>query len=1079
MKGDGQDADSSGVDVDVPSDTNLLKKFHELEVHQIELKLLLEVTGEELDFEIREKAKRAAELIIANEELAFQNEEKAKRAAVLIIANKELTFQHDEKAKRAAELAIANKELSFQNEEKSKRAAELETEIAKALRLNHELDVYQTELKALNEELVQAKERTEVAAQKYAELYDFAPTGYFTLSYDGTILGANISGAEMLGKERTYLASSRFDLFVSSDTKQVFSLFLKKAFRSKAKESCEITLTSSGNQPVFVNLTGIVTEKEDQCLLNMVDITTSKQATLFKDIHHEVLEILNEPGALHDIVQRLIDRLKIRCGFDAVGIRLQDGDDFPYFAQNGFSADFLLTENTLVCRSKDGGLCRGKNGDISLECFCGLVISSNPNPVNQPLTARGSFWTNHSYPFLSIPPEEDPRLHPRNVCIHHGYTSMALIPIKDTNRNIGLIQFNSRSKDFFTPDLIENLEGIATHIGDVLMRKKAEDELQKANVLLSSFLNHSPIFAFIKEVTPTESRVLKASENFREMIGIPGSEMEGKDMYELFPAEFAASMTADDWKVVSEGKILELEEVMNDRIFHTIKYPIMAGSKNLMAGYSIDITEQRVLEKQLQESERQYRILAETSPEGILIIQGVNFRYVNQQMAEITGYSVKELMMTPFMDFVYPEDRELVQNNYQKRQKGEAVDSRYQFRIVKKDGCLAWIELNGSKSEWEGETAVLQFVTDITDRKQIELVRQELEARHSSMIANISEAISVIGADGLMKYKSPNSAKWFGWQPEDLIGTNGWLTVHPDDLQRIQKEFYSLIEDASLVKTLIYRYKCKDGSYKPIELTATNHLKDPSINGILLNYRDITNRIEAEEEIRLKNAELQKLNAEKDMLFSIIAHDLRSPFQTLLGFTPEKPELLLTYPLEKIQRLAINMRTSANKLYSLLENLLEWSQMQRGLIRFDPVPILLPEAIAEIADLIRDTAEKKMIEISCAIPDNLTATADKRMFESVVRNLVFNAVKFTQKEGKVMITTRIAPGNMVEISIKDTGIGMGKDILDKLFQLDANISQKGTEGEPSTGLGLFICKDFVEKHGGRLWAESEEGKGGV
>ena len=575
--------------------------------------------------------------------------------------------------------------------------------------------------------------------------------------------------------------------------------------------------------------------------------------------------------------------------------------------------------------------------------------------MNPLFTTWGSIWTNDSYPFLSISSDEDPRLHPRNVCIHQGYASVALVPIKNQNRNIGLIQFNDRRKDCFTPDMIDRLEEIAMHIGDVLMRKQAEEELQK--------------------------------------------------------------------------------------------------------------------------SERQYRILVETSPEGIMIVQGASFKFVNQPLAEITGYSIEELMMMPIMDMVYPEDRDLVENNYRKRQNGEAVDPRYHFRIVKKDGSLSWIELNGRKTEWKGETAVLQFVTDITERKQVETVRQELEAKYSSMIANISEVIVIMGADGFMKYTSPNIEKYFGWQPQDLIGSDGWLRIHPDDQQRIRKELYSLIEDASLVKTLIYRYKCKDGSYKPIELTATNHLKDPAINGILLNYRDITERKQAEEEIQQKNAELQKLNAEKDKFFSIIAHDLRSPFQTLLGFSPQTPETLLSYPLEKIQRLAINMRTSANKLFNLLENLLEWSQMQRGLISFKPVAILLPDVIIEIVALIRDASEKKRIEISYESPDDMTVMADKHMFESVVRNLVFNAVKFTHKGGKVIIAATAIPNNMVEISIRDTGIGMKKDMLDKLFQLDANISHKGTEGENSSGLGLFICKDFVEKHGGKLWVESEEGKG--
>ena len=118
-----------------------------------------------------------------------------------------------------------------------------------------------------------------------------------------------------------------------------------------------------------------------------------------------------------------------------------------------------------------------------------------------------------------------------------------------------------------------------------------------------------------------------------------------------------------------------------------------------------------------------------------------------------------------------------------------------------------------------------------------------------------------------------------------------------------------------------------------------------------------------------------------------------------------------------------------------------------------------------------------MIEISYDIPAHLTVSADKRMFDSILNNLVFNAVKFTHINGKVTISAKAIPDDFVEITIRDTGIGMNKEMIDCLFRLDADVSHIGTEGEPSSGIGLFICKDFVEKHGGKIWAESEEGKG--
>ncbi|MCX5839079.1 MAG: diguanylate cyclase [Deltaproteobacteria bacterium] len=208
------------------------------------------------------------------------------------------------------------------------------------------------------------------------------------------------------------------------------------------------------------------------------DITDRKQAGAYREMGREVLQILNEPGDLQARIQRVLAKLKTHTGFDAVGIRLQDGDDFPYLAQEGFPKDFLQTENTLIERAADGEVCRDKDGKVSLECTCGLIISGKTDPTHPLFTAGGSCWTNDSFPLLDIPPGEDPRLHPRNQCIHQGYASVALVPIRNQDRIVGLIQFNDRRKGCFTLDTVELLEGIASHIGAALMRMRVEEALR-------------------------------------------------------------------------------------------------------------------------------------------------------------------------------------------------------------------------------------------------------------------------------------------------------------------------------------------------------------------------------------------------------------------------------------------------------------------------------------------------------------------------------------------------------------------------------------------------------------------------
>ncbi|HAZ13828.1 MAG: hypothetical protein A2X86_14465 [Bdellovibrionales bacterium GWA2_49_15] len=211
-----------------------------------------------------------------------------------------------------------------------------------------------------------------------------------------------------------------------------------------------------------------------------IDITERKMAEMHQRISSKILHISNETAEFSEAINGVLTTIQQELAIDAVGIRLRNEDDFPYFLQHGFSHDFILKENTLVSRAEDGSMCRDSGGKVCLECTCGVVISGKTDPSNVLFTTGGSCWTNNSLPILNIPPEQDPRHHPRNRCTYDGYLSIALVPLRANKEIVGLLQLNDRRAGRLTLNTVHFLEGIGVMIGGMLMRKQAEEALKES-----------------------------------------------------------------------------------------------------------------------------------------------------------------------------------------------------------------------------------------------------------------------------------------------------------------------------------------------------------------------------------------------------------------------------------------------------------------------------------------------------------------------------------------------------------------------------------------------------------------------
>lgn len=369
------------------------------------------------------------------------------------------------------------------------------------------------------------------------------------------------------------------------------------------------------------------------------------------------------------------------------------------------------------------------------------------------------------------------------------------------------------------------------------------------------------------------------------------------------------------------------------------------------------------------------------------------------------------------------------------------------------------------------------YTIDTTEQVHAEKTLRESEERFKKVYAEGTLPIAML--NGNFRFLSANQVfqKTFGYKESELRKMTFRDITHPEHIEHDLENLQMLLQKKTYLYQTEKRYitKNKEIVWGKAQVSIVYDSTGKFLY-FLVMINNITSYKQAEQEISKKNLELVKLNAEKDKFFSIIAHDLRSPFNTFLGLTEMMAEDLYSMRLDEIQQIAIDMKNSANNLYHLLENLLEWSMVKRGMKPFNPKEILLNKLVADTLTALSESIRMKAIRISMRIPSNLNVTADEHMLGTIIRNLLSNAVKFTPKNGSIHIEACEKNG-ATELTIADSGIGMDEKMKKTLFDLSGSNNRPGTEGELSTGLGLLLCKEFVEKHNGSIRVESEPEKG--
>jgi PAS domain S-box-containing protein len=613
---------------------------------------------------------------------------------------------------------------------------------------------------------------------------------------------------------------------------------------------------------------------------------------------------------------------------------------------------------------------------------------------------------------------------------------------------------------------------------NIIERKGTEKALQESEEKFQTIMENSADAIFI---TNQQGKYVYTNKAVSVMLGYTSEEMLSKTIADLSPRNKIEEYFEMFKQILSEGKVFaEIELLKKDGNYILTDLNAVLLPNSLVYGSCRDITERKQVEKVLRESESSLRNAQEIAKMGSwewdMVTQKTNW---SENYFAIYGFKSTEVEPTfeLFRGRIHPDDVHFLDENLAAMMK-DKTPSSLELRLMQPDGTIKWIQNNISPVIEDYKLIKLKgVIIDITDRKQAETNLAESNQFISQIINSIEEGIIVY--DGNLRHTVWNSfmEKLSGIPASQVLG-------------KYPTEVFPFLEEVGVIKNLKkalngenidaidFPFNMPDSGKSGWSSDKNMPFRDVNgeIIGVIGTVHDITERKRAELALKENEKKLLQLNTDKDIFISVLSHDLRSPFNNLLGLSEALSEDIRKLDIDEIEKLVNQIYKSAQTSFKLLEDILMWARTQQGNIPFKPQILSFKDICINILEVLNSNTNAKNITINYSAADHMNVFADIEMLKTVLRNLVSNAIKFTNKNGAISIIA-VENSDNVTISVSDNGIGINPDDLKRLFDISQVLTTKGTAEETGTGLGLMLCKEFVEKHGGKIWVESEVGKG--
>jgi len=877
------------------------------------------------------------------------------------------------------------------------------------------------------------------------------------------------------------------------------------------------------------------------------DMTEQKKVEDYREISRGILHKLSEPGPWSVRIDKAIATLQKQTGLTAVGMRLRKGDDYPFFAQRGYSEAFLLTENTLLecAREAEEGKSQEK-GEGRLACICGLVLSGKVDTTSPSFTKEGSFWTNDSNAFLACSTERLPRYHPRNRCMACGFASLALIPIRSREGIVGLLHLADSRKGRFTLEIVECLETLAMHIGESLIRNQTEDALDKERVQLRTLIDNLPCGIFFKD---RESRFIVVNKPLQQLVGETTPDaMIGLDDTAYHTPERALQLRQDEIRILQDRvgqyakeEWIQLNKLSDPHCLATTKVPLLNPDGNAigLVGYSIDVTERKHMEAWREMGMEMIRSLDEPGPlpeviQSLLIVlkkrtgfdavglclnDGEHFIYYAEDggskklaCSETLGAPVEQGEIChahdhsdcqqctcgqvlsgktdPAKPYFTKGGSFWTNNILSLLDQLEGQESRIQLQneciitgyasvalipIVTQERIIGLIHLDDRRlGRFTPE--IIEFMETLAMhmgaslmRRQVEMTLNKERLQLRTLIDNLPYPVYVKDTEGRFLAANRTLAYYMGASsPEALTGHTD-LEYHPQALARLYLE-----DERRIIREGVGLYN-KEETVKIAGIDALRHwsttkvpIKDATgqVIGLVGIGIDITERKAAEKAI-LDMAEA------KSKFTSTVSHELRSPLAMIKEATNLVLEGVLGSLSDGQKEMLEITKSNVDRLGRMINNVLEFQKMEAGKATYDQKKNKINQLVKEVtkgAILFAGDRKKDLrMDLQAELPE---IAFDWDKITQVLINLLANAIKYSES-GPVIIKTRLK-SEAIQISVQDSGQGIALEEQEEIFK---PFSQGTGKKKGGTGLGLAIVKEIILAHHGKIWVESEPGKG--